>query len=89
MTRTILALTALFVATAAVAQDARPSMPYFGTATMNADDSLILHLDRTADGKPTDTTLTFSPTDRGYDSVRRHLRGITPGQTRPVAPWKD
>lgn len=64
-------------------------MPYFGTATMNTDESLTLRLDRTADGKPVDSTLTFTPTDRAYDSVRRHLRGIAPGQTRPLTPWKD
>ncbi|MEH2478271.1 hypothetical protein V1282_001628 [Nitrobacteraceae bacterium AZCC 2146] len=89
MIRTILALAILFVSAAASAQNARPSMPYFGTAKMNTDESLTLRLDRTADGKPVDSTLTFTPTDRAYDSVRRHLRGIAPGQTRPLTPWKD
>lgn len=88
MIRTILAVMMLCIATAALAEDARPSMPYFGTATMDSDGSLTLRLDRTADGKAVDTVLTFSPDQAAYDSVRRHI-GISPGQTRPVTPWKD
>jgi hypothetical protein len=88
MIRTVLPLTMLLLASAASADDARPSMLYYGSATMNADGSLTLRLDRTASGKAVDTVLTFSPGDRGYDSVRRHL-GISPGQTRTVTPWKD
>lgn len=89
MLRLILAMAIPLTMTAAAAQDARPSMPFYGTATMNPDESLTLRLNRTADGKPADSTLTYIPGDRGYDSVKRHLRGIRPGQTRPVTPWKD
>jgi hypothetical protein len=89
MIRICLVLPPLLFATAAAALDARPSMPFYGTATMNPDESLILRLNRTADGKPVDTSQTYIPGDRAYDSVKRHLRGITPGQTRPVTPWKD
>jgi hypothetical protein len=89
MLRLIFVLTIPLMTTAAAAQDARPSMPFYGTATMNTDDSLTLRLTRTADGKPVDSTQTYIPGDRAYDSVKRHLRGITPGQTRPLTPWKD
>ena len=69
--------------------DARPSIPYAGTATMLDDGSLVLHFRSTSDGKPVDETLTYKTTDRGYDSVLRHLGGLNPGDTRDFSPWKD
>ena len=71
------------------ASDARPSMPYTGTATMQDDGSLTLHLRLTSDGKEIDDTLTYRTTDRGYDSVLRHLGGLNPGDTKDFRPWKD
>jgi hypothetical protein len=69
--------------------DARPSMPYAGTATMQDDGSLTLHLRRTRDGKEIDDSLTYKTTDRGYDDVLRHLGGLSPGDTKDFRPWKD
>ncbi|MES2027718.1 MAG: hypothetical protein V4477_00915 [Pseudomonadota bacterium] len=88
MTRLFLALPILLLAGAAMAEDARLSMPYYGSATMNADESLVLHFTRTVDGKPA-RSQTFAPGDRSYDNVRRHLSGIEPGQTKPLTPWRD
>jgi hypothetical protein len=68
---------------------ARPSMPFAGTATMQDDGSLVLHLRLTGDGKEIDDTLTYKPTDRGYDNVLRHLGGLDPGDTKSFRPWKD
>lgn len=68
---------------------ARPSMPYSGTATMQDDGSLTLHLQHGSDGKEVNGTLTYKTTDRGYDSVLRHLGGLDPGDTRSFTPWKD
>lgn len=69
--------------------DARPSMPYTGTATMQDDGSLTLHLRLTSTGKEIDDTLTYKTTDRGYDDVLRHLGGLEPGNTKDFRPWKD
>jgi hypothetical protein len=69
--------------------DARPSMPYTGTATMQDDGSLTLHLRLTRDGRQIDDTLTYKTTDRGYDDVLRHLGGLSPGDTKDFRPWKD
>jgi hypothetical protein len=69
--------------------DARPSMPFTGTATMQDDGSLTLHLRLTSDGKEIDDTLTYKTTDRGYDDVLRHLGGLGPGDTKSFRPWKD
>jgi hypothetical protein len=69
--------------------DARPSMPYSGTATMRDDGSLILHLRLDSTGKQVDDTLTYKTTDRGYDDVLRHLGSLDPGDSRDFDPWKD
>ncbi len=88
ITKTIFAAIMLCTAGAALADDARPSMPYTGTARMESDGTIILQLMATADGKPYDSILTYQTTDRGYDSVKRHT-GLSPGDIRPLRPWKD
>ena len=69
--------------------DARASMPYAGTATMQDDGSISLRLHQGSDGKEVDDTLVYKTTDRGYDNVLRHLGGLNPGTPKPFAPWKD
>ncbi|WP_424630903.1 hypothetical protein [Bradyrhizobium sp. SYSU BS000235] len=94
MIKTILTILMLCMAGSALADDvqpsndARPSMPYFGTARMESDGTIILQLTRTADGKPYDSTQTYKTTDRAYDSIKRHT-GLRPGTTRELRPWKD
>jgi hypothetical protein len=96
MTRNILALILIGITGAALAgdikpstADARASMPYTGTAVMQEDGALSLHLRLTSDGKEIDDTLTYKTTDRGYDNVLRHLGGLNPGESKPFSPWKD
>jgi hypothetical protein len=69
--------------------DARPSMPYVGTAEMLDDGTLSLRLRLTSDGTPVNDTLTYKVGDRAYDNVLRHLGGLRPGETKPFRPWKD
>ena len=69
--------------------DARPSMPFSGTATMRDDGSLTLRLRVDSTGKRVDDTLTYKTTDRGYDDVLRHLGGLDPGDSKDFDPWKD
>jgi hypothetical protein len=69
--------------------EARASMPYTGTAVMQEDGAISLHLRLTGDGKDTDDILTYKTTDRGYDNVLRHLGGLNPGESKPFSPWKD
>lgn len=89
-TKAILALLVISgFASASRADDARPSMPYTGTARMDSDGTITLQPTATADGKPADTgVLTYKVGDRGYDSVKRHI-GLRPGDTKPFRPWKD
>jgi hypothetical protein len=69
--------------------DARPSMPYAGTAEMLDDGTLSLHLRLTSDGKALNDTLVYKVSDRAYDNVLRHLGGLQPGETKAFRPWKD
>lgn len=69
--------------------DARASMPYTGTAVMQEDGAISLHLRLTSDGKDVNDTLTYKTTDRGYDNVMRHLGGLNPGESKRFDPWKD
>ena len=69
--------------------DARPSMPYAGTAVMQDDGTLSLHLRLTGDGKALNDTLIYKVNDRAYDNVLRHLGGLQPGETKQFRPWKD
>jgi hypothetical protein len=69
--------------------DARASMPYIGTATMLDDGTVELHLRLGSDGKPVSDTLTYKTTDRAYDGIVRHLRGLRPGETKSFTPWAD
>ncbi len=92
MSKTFLVLIMLCVAGASSARDARPSMPYVGTAAMLEDGTIALHLRLTSDGKPVDPvndTITFKVSDRAYDNVLRHLGGLRPGETKQFRPWKD
>lgn len=96
MNKTFLVLSLLCVANVASAQDsrsflqnARPSMPYVGTATMYDDGTISLHLRLTSDGKSVDDTLICRVSDRPYDNILRHLGGLRPGETKQFTPWKD
>jgi hypothetical protein len=93
MDKSLLVVLMLCVASAGSAQeaktsDARPPMPYTGTATMLDDGTLSLHLRLTSDGKPIDDTVTYKSSDRAYDDILRHLGGLRPGDTKQFRPWK-
>jgi hypothetical protein len=69
--------------------DARPSMPYAGTATMLDDGTLSLHLRLSSDGKSVDDIITYKVSDHAYDDILRHLGGLRPGDAKPFRPWND
>jgi hypothetical protein len=53
------------------------------------DGTIELDLKTTADGKPAEGTLVYKVGDNAYDSIRRQLGGLQPGQTKRFSPWKD
>ncbi len=95
MSKTILFIVMLCAAGASTAQelrpssDARPSMPYTGTATMLNDGTLSLRLRLNLDGTAANSVLTYKVGDRAYDNILRHLGGLRPGEIKPFSPWKD
>lgn len=94
MNRIAIAFIMLSTAAACSAQeirssDARPSMPYIGTATMLDDGTLSLHLRLSSDGKAVNDTIVYKVSDHAYDDVLRHLGGLNPGETKEFRPWKD
>jgi len=58
-----------------------------GSATMNADRTIVLRLRAEKPGTVGDATIEYRPTDRDYDSVLKHIGGLQPGETKPVPPW--
>jgi hypothetical protein len=95
MRKTILVIVMLCVAGACTAQearqssDARPSMPYSGTAEMLSDGTITLRLRLNSDGTLARDSFTYRVGDRAYDDVLRHLSGLRPGGTKSFNPWKD
>ena len=86
MRNVILVIVTLCVAGASAGQalrqssDARPSMPYSGTATMLTDGTITLSLRLNSDGTPASDFFTYRVGDRAYDDVLRHLGGLQIGR---------
>jgi hypothetical protein len=78
MNRTALTLIMLCAGGTCSAQEIRSS-----------DGTISLHLRLTSDGKAVNDTLVYKVSDRAYDNVLRHLRGLRPGETKEFRPWKD
>jgi hypothetical protein len=59
-----------------------------GTATMNADATIVLQLRATAsDGTTGDGQLIYPPAHPRYAEILRHVGGLRPGESKPVPPW--
>lgn len=66
----------------------RPSN--IGVAEMRNDGTIVLRLRaETPDGATGEGFFTYSPTDADYESVRRHVGGLEPGESKLVPPWPD
>ena len=93
--RTILGSAALVltvvmvVAVARTASAAEPAPLYIGTATMEADGTLVLWLRAESGAIVGHGTMTVRPGDPHYEDYKRHIGGIAPGETKPVPAWPD
>jgi hypothetical protein len=58
-----------------------------GTAQMSADGVITLHLKSLWPDPSEDTDLTYAPDDPQYDEIKKHLGGMTPGDSKPIPPW--
>ena len=70
---------------ATVSQSQAPSI---GSATMQADGTIVLQLRATdGTGMRGDARLTYPPGHAEYQKILAHLGGLKPGEDKPVPPW--
>jgi len=60
-----------------------------GVATMQPDGTIVLDLRAEGPGMLGDARITYPKSHPEYDSVLKHLGGLTPGDSKPVPPWPD
>jgi hypothetical protein len=90
MSRTAIILAAsVWIALAVNPARSNADPAYIGSATMSADGTITLHLNRTADGQFLDGTLTYRVGDPDYRETLDHIGQLKPGETRPVRPWPE
>jgi hypothetical protein len=58
-----------------------------GVATMDAEGVITLQLEAKGDGAIGDAVLIYRPNDPRYNEIKAHLDPISPGVSKPVAPW--
>jgi hypothetical protein len=61
-----------------------------GSATMEADGTIVLQLRAESAGGPTgDGLLRYPPAHPRYQEILRHLGGLKPGEVKAVPPWPE
>jgi hypothetical protein len=61
-----------------------------GTATMEPDGTIVLHLfARGPGGMHGEGVLRYPVSDPKYADILEHVRPLKPGETGPVRPWPD
>ena len=59
-----------------------------GTASMEADGTVMLHLRAEGPGGVVgDALLRYAPSHKEYAALLSHLGGLQPGEVKPVPPW--
>jgi len=72
------------------AVDVRVAEESIGTATMEADGTIVLHLfARGPGGMHGQGVLRYAVSDPKYKEILEHVGPLKPGETRPVRPWPD
>lgn len=61
--------------------------PPIGTATMDKDGTITLHLKGHTGMAEGETLLIYRRNDKHYQEIYDHINGIRPGQTKSVRPW--
>ena len=91
LARLALLALALFAAGRAAADGNNPPIPCeavdsVGTATMSADGTITLRVHALWPQPFAETKLVYAPGDPHYGDIKRHLGGLSPGQSKPVPP---
>jgi hypothetical protein len=58
-----------------------------GTAKMSADGTITLQLRSLSPNPIAEGQLVYATDDPQYGEIKRHLGGITPGESKRVPPW--
>ena len=82
-----LALTLTAASMVASAQTPSTEKPVLGTATIEPDGTIILHMFRTSDGRSALANLRYGVNTPHYKEVLDHIGSIKPGETKPVLPF--
>jgi hypothetical protein len=86
-----LSLALLFARLAAAADETSPPIPCeavdsVGTAKRSVDGTITLHVHTVWPQPIAETELVYAPGNAQYDTIKRHLGGLSPGQSKPVPP---
>ena len=78
-------------ATAAATPSAEPATAAtsIGSATMDADGTIVLQLRAEGPDAVGDALLRYAKDHPEYAKVLQHLGGLKPGESKPVPPWPD
>lgn len=58
-----------------------------GVAYMEKDGTIRLRIRSLPPGPIAEGEFRYAPGDRDYESIRAHVGGLTPGESKPVPPW--
>jgi hypothetical protein len=87
---TVLGLAFLAADLAAAAENSPPipceAIDSVGAATMSADGTITLRLHALWPQPYRESELVYAPGNPHYDTIKRHLGGLSPGQSKPVPP---
>lgn len=68
-------------------KDPAPQPASIGEATMEPDGTIVLQLRAVGPGVIGDGLLKYPPKHAQYESVKKHLGGLKPGEHKPVPPF--
>jgi hypothetical protein len=63
------------------------SVESIGAAQMATDGVITLRIRSLPPGPIAEGELRYAPGDPQYDEIKRHLGGISPGESKSVKPW--
>lgn len=69
------------------ADDSQTEPASIGEATMDPDRTIVLHLRAVSPGAVGDGLLRYPPSHPQYASILAHLKGLEPGERKPVPPF--
>jgi hypothetical protein len=82
-------LLALGAASPRAAADPAATPRFIGTAQMDADGTIVLHLRASSGGMVGHSIMTYAPDNPQYGEILDHVGPLKPGESKAVRPWPD